>query len=305
MRRVLFLCLCAALLAPPAAHAQQATPDHVFQRTEEILLHLDLLNTANFSESAGVEVPSDPTRPRHVLQSARDVWRKLQLLRYMNGLPTASLDPVPAREVTPADVKDVMDRVLSGVVDLRGAYGVDDPVTAPALPQGKTPADVYANLMRIDAQLDALGVPATVPNDVFQLASSVLMALEDIATHTGIEADTASLWPETGRTPENVYKAVHQLIADLKTLSDADARFAVDGIVDPSLVSGDITPSEVMKILSRAMADVQAMRAAAGVPDPAETAPYVGGKTPSDVYFAVKRARAVVAALSGASGSLF
>ena len=134
MRRRLFLCLCAALLAPPAAHAQQATPDHVFQRTEEILLHLDLLNSANFSESAGVEVPSDPTRPRHVLQSARDVWRKLQLLRYMNGLPTASLDPVPAREVTPADVKDVMDRVLSGVVDLRGAYGVDDPVTAPAVP---------------------------------------------------------------------------------------------------------------------------------------------------------------------------
>ncbi|WP_425052436.1 hypothetical protein [Psychromarinibacter sp. S121] len=305
MRRILLVCLFATVLAPLGTQAQEATPNHVFQRTEEVLLHLDLLNAANFSETAEIEVPDDPTRPRHVLQTARDVWRKLQLLRYMNGLPTASLDPVPSREVTPSDVKEVMDRILSGVVDLRGAYGVEDEVATPALPEGKTPTDVNANLLRIGAQLDALGVPATVPNDVFQLASTVLMALEDIARHTGTEFNTGSLWPETGRTPANVYQAVHQLIADLKTLSEADPRFAVDGIVDPGQLSGDITPADVMKILSRAMADVQAIRAAAGVEEPAASAPYLGGKTPSDVYFAVKQARAVVAALSGNGGSLF
>ncbi|WP_172299119.1 hypothetical protein [Pseudoruegeria sp. HB172150] len=305
MRRILiqsmFFLTCLAAPAIP----QEATPDHVFQTTETVRLELELLNAANFSEVPEVSVPADPTRPRHVLQNARDVWRKLQLLRYMNGLDTRALAPLPSQEVTPSDVKHVVDQIQADVLELHSAYGIEEEIAVPAMPSGKTPADVYGNLLRISAQLDALGVPATVPNDVHRIAMTLRLTLQEIADAAGASYKIEGLWPESGRTPANVYSAAISLISDLYALAEKDSRFAVDGIAVPEAKKEGITPSDVILVLSRAMADAHAIKTAAGVGTPTRLAPPEGGRTPSDVFFVIKQSRIIVAALSGEESSLF
>ena len=69
----------------------QTTPDHVYQVTEGTVRVLDAINKANYSTPKDAKIEAEPALPRHVLQLARAVWRKTQLLRFINGLPTTAL----------------------------------------------------------------------------------------------------------------------------------------------------------------------------------------------------------------------
>ncbi|MBT8154249.1 hypothetical protein KMP13_10135 [Epibacterium ulvae] len=292
-----FAAACFALAG--GLHAQEATPSHVFQVTEHIVQELKALNAENFSTARTITAPEDPTKPRHVLFLVRDQWRKVQLLRFINGLKSHSLPPENIHAITPAEVKAQVEKLLVEVQELRSAYGLGASEITAELPSGKTPTDVYGNLLQISAELDALGVPSTVPNDVYRLAASVVENLEGLAQRENIALTRAELPKSKGRTPTDAYAAALDLIAAIQNLASTKEAFAIQGgITVPTAAAGSKSPSDVIVVLSRAQADVMALLNAAKSQGQLTTAEYEGGKTPSDVYDAVMYARLLVEALT-------
>ncbi|MEP4197288.1 MAG: hypothetical protein ABJL99_16830 [Aliishimia sp.] len=76
-------------------------------------------------------------------------------------------------EISPAIVKKFVDVLHKQTADLLPAYGILDTIQEASMPSGKVPANVLHNLEYMSASLNALGVPTTVPNDVFQIAQTV------------------------------------------------------------------------------------------------------------------------------------
>ncbi|MEP0961762.1 MAG: hypothetical protein ABJQ70_15925 [Roseobacter sp.] len=296
------LCAVVALLFVAIQASAQATPNHVFQKTERIRAILESLNQANYSNDESTMPPPEPAMPRHVLQVTREIWRKTQLLRFMNGLPTSALDPVPVQEITPTQVVIVVDQLLVQLVELKPAYGLMGEIAEVSLPTDKTPGDVLANLLRLSDLLDSLGVPTTVPNDVYQVASSVLLNGIALAESLGIsdaQATVNSVPEVTGKSPKDVYDEALAMFADLDRLTKTQSVLAPKGgIFVPDPQAEKVTPGDVLLKIARAGADINAMRAKSQTEGTSFQAPYLGGKTPSDVMHRVLQVRAVVDLIS-------
>ena len=225
----------------------------------------------------------------------------------MNGLPATSQDPFPAREITPADVKETVDQIHLQISEILPAYGLEFGNEEYPLPEDKTPVDVYTNLLHVSAELDTLGIPATVPNDVYQLAQTLLHDVSDLAVQFDVaSADSiaASVPVQSGKVPSDAYQIAVALLQDLARLAESDDAFAIKGGVHaPTEKPKRVTPREVILVLGRARADVNSMRVANGSVTESQTAPYSGGQTPSDVVRSIMQARAIIAEIARNSSS--
>lgn len=294
------LALCA--ITPQFGNAQQAKPEHVFQVTQTAVEELRALNGENFTSAATAAAPNAPAMPRHVLFLARDQWRKLQLLRFMNGLETLPLGDVGVRQVTPGEVKELVDRLLAKTRELRPAYGLGESEISVSLVSGKKPTDVYGSLKQISTELSALGVPATVPNDVYRVALTVSQSLNVVAKTRSLEVDVSSLKKEAGKTPADVYLATLDLLKDLADLTTQTTDFSIPGDVQiPTKKTDAVTPDDVIEVLSRALADIMAVMYVTNTASDLSYAPYSGGKTPADVYREIRYAQLIIAALKGST----
>lgn len=275
------------------AHAN-VTPNQVYQVTENIVRELAVFHEKNFTvPNTPVQVLT-PRKPRHVLQKAREVFQKLQALRYINGLSPSGIDPVPARAITPGDVKDLVDKILADVRELRGVYGISGSPTGAPVPQGKNPTDVYENLIRVSQSLDGLGIPAVVPNDVYQVAQTVLNQLAAIySKEKGKDAVLHTAWVQ-GKSPKDVYEQGFVLVEALKRLSEDESHSVAGGVVLPARASGAISPAHVLDLMNVALAEVNAMKVAVGISAPTELATMSAGKTPSDVFQLIQQSQYIV-----------
>lgn len=292
------LLLTVFLSTPQQVNAQAATPDHVFQVTQTVVEELKSLNGENFTTAVVTKRPDATAMPRHVLFLARDQWRKTQTLRFMNGLETHSLGNVKIGNVTPSEVKAFADRLLVQVRELRPAYGLGEALSSAPLGSGKKPTDVYESLLKISAELQALGIPATVPNDVYRVATTVTQALQNVALKQGLEIDLSNLPEERGRTPADAYEAALELLEDLEALTAREGRYAVPGAVwNAQPKAQGVSPDDVIQALSGALADIVAIMHSTGAGEELVYSAYVGGKTPSDVYNEIIRARSIIGSL--------
>lgn len=292
-----------ALVAfPVAAQSNQSetTPDDVYRVVETINSELRLFHELNDlpapTEPAATELAS--RRPRHVLQKARKVLLQVQLLRKINGLTENALPIEPTREIRPADVKEMVDRIAEDVGDLRPIFGVNRMAEPASEPTGRSPTDVYGRLIQTSALVTALGTPEIVPNDVYRVALTILSDLELIRAHRGI-TDTVEL--RTGsveKKPEDVYRTAWQLLAELETLTLRNPEFAIPGgVVLPNPQSVRVVPEDVMDLLNSVLAEISAIKVKLGLQAPTEFAPAQAGKTPSFVYDAVNTALLAVRTL--------
>ena len=173
------------VLATNFAHAEKITPSHVYQLVDSVDKKLDLFHDADFSQSPDVTIKLAPRKPRHVLQKAQEAYIKVQKLRVLNSLSENPVKPIPVRAVVPADVKESVQRISDDLEALHKIYGINNIPEAP-LPQGKKPTDVYKHLVRVSTSLDHLGLPAVVPNDVYRVAETLVLDLQKIVQHKGL-----------------------------------------------------------------------------------------------------------------------
>jgi hypothetical protein len=269
------------------------TPSDVYQVVDIVNSELALLHKANNSTPVIDRIAPElaPRQPRHVLQKAREVMLKVQLLRKINDLPESALPPMPLREVRPADVKKMVDLIKQDIVALRPVFGVtESPIPVPR-PTGKRPTDVYADLARATAKLDGLGIPSIVPNDVYRVALTIIGDLEIVRRARGLTVPVPMKSGSKDKQPGDVYAKAFELLQALKSLTSENPDFEISGgVVLLNRRSGRIEPGHVMDLLNNILAELSAIKVKVEGGSFTAFAPPQAGKTPSHVYDAVSNA---------------
>ena len=285
---------------PSQAIAQDITPSHVFQVIQNINAELAAMHEANASQPlVDQNAPAlTPRAPRHVVQKAREVLLKVEVLRTLNGLPERPVPPFPVAEITPSHVKVLVDQALTDLLDLRAKFNVTKPISAVPLVMGKTPTDNYIDLQKASESLDGLGIPKIVPNDVYRLALVMVDDLEKIRAARGktdtVEAPTGA----TGKKPLDTYNQAFAVLEQLKSKVEGDPSIKLaGGIVLPNRRTGTITPAHVADLENNLLAELGSLKFAVGVTSPSLLPPEPQGKNPSDTYDILTKALALATSL--------
>lgn len=283
------------IMVNATAGAQNITPSHVYQVVDDVNSELALLHNANGSKAKTDKKAPDLTarKPRHVFQKAKEVLQKVQTLRKLNGLSVNEIPAFPVAAIKPADVKDLVVVILKDVRGLRATFGVSEASPTSSLQSSKTPTDVYGNLIRASLQLDGLGIPRIVPNDVYQVAMTIISDINKIRTVLGQTDEFEMMSGSKGKKPKAVYQRSFDLLNTLKTKSNNDKFKVPGGVILPNKRSGKIRPGHVMDVLNNALAEIGAIKVTVGATIPTEIAPVPSGKTPSNVFDAVSTALAM------------
>ncbi len=269
----------------PAQAAEKITPSHVYQVVDNVVYELELLLDANFSNADVAMIPANNKRPRHVIQGAQEVLRKISVLKQINGLTMGPIAPLPIREITPADVKTQVDRILKEVRDLRPVFKITKTAKKASLQDGKTPSDVYARMLQASAMIDRLDIPAIVPNDVYRLALAIVSDVKQIHASVGSTAPAQVSGDFSSKKPPDVYAHGHDVLVALKGLVEQSEAFEVaGGIAVPPKKEGKLVPADVLEMLNTILAELSSLKVSSGAKQPTPVIPPQSGKTPGNVY---------------------
>lgn len=275
------------LLIPLISAAQEAkTPSHVYQISQQILAELDLIHAANETQpvSIGSDVQPQNLRPRHVLQNARTTYSLLQTLRGLNNLSVSETPDLPDQEVSPGNVADLLQLLLTDIVSLKEAFYVTE--EAPEVPfvEGKKPGDVYMALSAVKRSLAPLGIPKTVPNDVFKHAEDVMFGAHAVAAVNGglvVSAQDIS----AGKSPADVYGMAFDILDQMERIGQKDEMFMpVGGFAKLNKKDAKITPADVLNVIAIIKAELHSISVINKLGVDMDSAILTGGNSPSNVF---------------------
>jgi hypothetical protein len=279
------------ILGANIATASEVTPSHVFQAVDKVANELILIHQANESTLSKPSLKMQGRKPRHVIQKAREVYAKVQKLRNLIDLTVNPIPDFPSTEIIPSNVLDAVHLILNDVKELSDAFDVEKEAPVAKLLSGKTPNDVYLNLVRVGEMVDNLDIPETVPNDVYQIAQTIIGDINLILDNRKIAADLSLLERSKGKKPADVYVQGRALLLSIGDLCKKNEIFCLPGdVIIPSYHLGAIRPSEVLDTLNNALAELGSIKTNLGIKQSSVLAALPSGKTPSDVFDAVSTA---------------
>lgn len=275
---------------------RNVSPSDVYRVVDDVYAELLLMQAANFSTLPPIQTRSIRNRfPRHVFQKGREVFIKVQQLRYINGLSVNEVPAIPTQQVMPKNVKVMMEHILQDIRDLRSAYAVMKEIEPAAKVSGKSPTKVYENISRVNALVSSLNIPSIVPNDVYRLITTVNNVIRDILTTQKVTVAGISISPSENKQPKDVFQETLKLISQVNGLCQLKDIFCISGgVVAPIQLSGRIRPAEVLELMNNLLADVVQIKINLGDQSANPLAPDPSGKTPSNVFDEVSRARALI-----------
>ena len=297
MRRILVGSFLALTMAWHPVALAGVEPAHVLQYVDILGRHVAALHDADMTSIARPqEVGLGPRQPRHVLQEARQVHEQVQVLRYLYGLEPRSLPPLEADQVGPEQVLAVVRDTVESVREVSALFGLDVDETLPPERTEVLPEQVYAALLDLGRWIQALGLPAIVPNDVYRVAAALRQQVEALARLRGVTLPPRPR-PSRDKTPSDAHAAATALSQAMADLVAGDDEFHVaGGVLVPATVPSPLTPFDVMQVLQSLLADSFAVNRAAGSRSPLELPPPLAGRSPSDVYDQITYAGAIIAA---------
>jgi hypothetical protein len=285
-------------LAVGAARAADVGPSHCFQAAESLNAKLAALGGEERGPLPDAGAPAAvPRNPRHCFFKALEVFDGVQRLRESKELAPAPLPEVPDGALAPKDVLAVVTAATTSLSELDKAFPSAKTGAEAALVQGKTPGDVFNSLSEAQLRLAKLGAPAFGPSDCFRMAMCAQAELEALRKARNLTEPVADAKTFTGKKPGDCYDQARGLLEDLAKVAASDAKLKVAGIQVPGARSGDVKPGHVLDLLGSATADAAAPKAAAGGTDRVRLPAPVHGKTPSDVFAQIARARAMARSL--------
>jgi hypothetical protein len=290
----------AAVLGHSVSLNAQATPADVLVSVETAQNELRLMYDADMQRVPAIKITSSaPRRPRHVYFKAREVFLKVQTLRGINGLQLKSLPTVPAREIRPTEVKELVDRIRVDLSEIKPKYFVTEEAIAAPRKNGIGPTDVYLGLVYTSQLIDGLDMPNVVPNDVYRVALAVLEEARVISNaQNGAKSEESLRLVATGKKPVDVYDNGETLMNLIQSISENKDGFDIPaGVVLPNRPSGNITPGHVMDLMSNTLAELSALKAKLSISESAANQPEQAGKTPSNVFDVIETTKIVLAGI--------
>ncbi|MXN66733.1 hypothetical protein GR183_17600 [Stappia sp. GBMRC 2046] len=283
--------------------AQDLTPSDAFQRAAQIKSMVLLMLEADLYDVKDLPDPEVvPSRPRHVLRVAVDVFERIQTLRLLNGLAQNPAPATPAKPTEPAHVVGVLEQAAAELQELGPIYGVNLKIDMPGKAEDKVPGEVLAHLRAINAGLELLGVPSTLPNDVQRTALEIRQEMGKAVALTGASTE-AKAERVSSAMPSDALSEVMALIDDLRAAGESNPKLALPaGVAAPPMPEGgnQVSPSDVLLAAQFALADIYALNVSLGNEDALERIPTQAGKNPADVKNVIAYSRAQLAAIVAA-----
>ncbi|MCP5361952.1 MAG: hypothetical protein H6908_04865 [Hyphomicrobiales bacterium] len=284
-----------SLIFISSAQAQNTSASDVYRNTEEMRMEVAAFHEADFTtipETGASETPI--VLYRHVLQKARLVFQRVQWLRYINGLPVKDIPAFPVRNITPTDVKHLLDDILSELQELRSNYGIEAvfPVSRPA---SASPSEIYLSLNSVEVALNSLGIPELSMNELYQLSNTITSDLEKIRTTEGIVTPVKNAKNATNKSLTDAYDEAFNLLTKLKMLTQTPGYDIPGGVLLPvKLSSGSVSSADLATALNHIIAELGAIKQTVDAKSPTEFSPLESGKTPTDVYNSLVEAQSIV-----------
>jgi hypothetical protein len=295
---ILIISVFSSCVACKNVSANTVTPSHVFHVALELESELALLHKASYSMPVASRVKVAERQPRHVYQKAREVFIKVQQLRFLHGLSHQDIPNVPTEEVTPKDVKNIVSKILFEVRAIKQRVGVNWKIEDATQPQGKSPTDVYMQMTFVSSLISQLDIPNVLPNEVYQVALSMIDTLRSIHSKKNTGQDYTIKHVSKNKKPLDVYKVVERLFPLLNKLCESSKEYCIKGgSIQPLKVNKNIAPADVITILNDLFADVASIKVAIGDKSPTAIAAPQTGKTPSNVFDAMITAEKMIRAL--------
>lgn len=289
--RALFLI--PAILTFTSSAIADVTPSDVFQSAQHLNSTLDGFHLNNFSNPGKVETDTTSRKPRHVYQAGLLALSKINDLRFINSLDPMAMPKAPAGNITPKHVLGVIAMSFKALEDLNSLYVIESVVDVPALIKGKSPTDVYHELKIVQASINNLGIVATIPNDVFQLASLLYNEVGLLGKHYAMPSEANESKADGPVNPAMAYEAAAELLESLDKLAQRKDIEIPGGVTKLKDKPSRITPSSVAAVILTALADVGAIKKQLSIKGVA-TLELASGKTPKDVFLRLKDANSLV-----------
>ena len=277
-------CFYLSLLITSVAAAQNAakTPMDTYRLAQSLTSHTDTLRQLHEVTTPWPEPPLQQNKtPRHVLQKALEVLKKIGRLRQINGMGPISIPPYPARNITPNEVFDMVKRLNTEIILLLPLEKRPPPKKPKTETAHKTPNDVYRAIWRISLALDPLlGVRGFTPRDVYAQTEQILGMVRFLRFTQNLPDNIKQPPRPKGKHPNHALQAAYAL---LTRIAKAEENLWIEPAHVPKLERRVITPTEVYDALSNVTAELQRIKYRLGVerhfPEPTVKA----DKSPDDV----------------------
>ena len=281
-----------------------ATPSDAYQRAEHLEKVVNKLLESDMFEAGKAEVPAElSSRPRHVLRQATYVFEKVQFLLFLNGLPVQPAPEIKAREVKPDDVVATLDAAIKSIQELGVIYKTELVLAPPQVLKGKKPSDVMKRLLKLTKNLETLGAPSILPNDVYRIALGIKAQSEQLLTASGLKAH-GEIKAVDKASPADALNEVLALITDVVKMTKSSDQYSLShGVVRPPIPAEGkpIKPSDVFLATQYVLADMYSLNVKLGMDKPLRLPKAQSGRNPADVKNMIAQARLNIQTLSQAA----
>jgi len=255
-----------SLLSGSAAIAQDVirTPADVYGLAQSLSKHTDTLRRISGVMTPWPELPRQEDKaPRHVLQKALEVLKKIGRLRQIKHMGAISIPPYPSRSITPNEVFDMVQRLNSEIVLLLPPEERVSLHQPEAELLGKTSNDVYRALWRVSLAFDPLlGVRGFTPNDVYVQTEQILEMVRFLRLTQNLPNNIQPPPRPTGKHPNHALQAAYELLAHI---AKAEENLWIEPAYVPKLERRVIIPTDVYDALSNIIAELQRIKYRLGV----------------------------------------
>ena len=270
-----------------AASAQEVTSAHVYQAVGQITADVELLrDTMGRPTSKMPPWIVDHALPRHVLYQAQALFHNANRLGSQLGLAEQDVPPVPAGQVTPADVLEVV-RATHALLDMvRKQLDVNYGTDLPPLVAEQLPRDVLRELVQASRQLNLMLDEPIHPKDVYdQLESAAAHVAGALADGDGKPSYAPPPPFEPRRTQVDVYRRLLECVGLAQKIGAKEGIEVLQLNLRMEMRRTDIGPSDSYHLATTLLAELvhlgTVLKTGPAEPPPVERPAYI---LPAHVY---------------------
>ncbi len=269
------------LLLSSTLSADEITPSHVYQVSEQIVREIQLLREAVGAD----DYPLDPDRqtlkrPIQVYGKAVELMYKVSSAQTKFGLTAAKLRTIPPVSIQPKEVYSINQEILSEIRKIKTYLAIPTSIEEVPFVDGKVPSNVYENLWRASYMMDFLS-GVLLPSDVYHYAEQIIDEIELVAKKNNINLNNLpKATKKENIRPKNV---AAKGVQNLQKLIRIEKKMGYNASIVPTMTLSRVTPSDVFDIMGALMAELAYIKFNMGITETPPLPPKFEGKKPADV----------------------